>query len=336
MIYCLDRDFYFFNHILSKANIPFTQTNDPKGSVLLLHTPYPWDVTWVESANKLIKKAKDVIVFSTELHPPTVDWLHTLPKKAHVYLCGRIHNMKAKQYPYMDWFATTTHFYKKRLHILEELHNKEPLGDNLVHFNALLGRKKQHRDLIYKCVYKNKQVLSTYIRSETTIDEAVLDKSQFIWEGQPQPVNYTIDNIEYDGEQVSLSKVVQIDVYKKTNWCIVAETNYQSEFVFFTEKIAKPIMAKMPFIIVGNPFSLQVLHYLGFKTFDGIIDEGYDKITNLYSRVDRIASLIDNLTHDPEVPQQILDHNYDVMMNTDWQDTKSMKTLFEDALAKSD
>lgn len=91
----------------------------------------------------------------------------------------------------------------------------------------------------------------------------------------------------------------------------------------------------MPFIVVGNPFSLQVLHYLGFKTFDGIIDEGYDKIPNLYSRVDRIASLIDNLKQDPEVPQQILDHNYDVMMNTDWQNVKSMKTLLEDDLTES-
>ena len=124
--------------------------------------------------------------------------------------------------------------------------------------------------------------------------------------------------------------------YEQTIASIISETNDNDTDVFITEKLWKAVLMKHVFVVHGNYQYLKKIKELGFKTFDGIIDEGYDKITNLYSRVDRIASLIDNLTHDPEVPQQILDHNYDVMMNTDWQDTKSMKTLFEDALAKSD
>lgn len=51
--------------------------------------------------------------------------------------------------------------------------------------------------------------------------------------------------------------------------------------VFITEKTWKPIRNGQMFIIVGCAGSLRHLKELGFKTFDGIIDESYDDITDV-------------------------------------------------------
>jgi hypothetical protein len=318
MIYCLDQDYDFFKYILNKSNIKFIQTDNPTDQVLLLHTPYPWDIQWEFNTAELMSKARQVIVFCTEVHDASAKWLQSLEADVIVFVSGRVHKLRAQQYPYMDWFATTTHFYKTRLHILENLHNKPPLDDEKAHFNALLGRKKLHRDLIYKQIKDNKQVLCTYMQTQHEVTQSIQQEEQFIWECEQQPVNWTIDKVEYDGELVSLSQILPVKVYEKTNWCIVAETNYDRNFVFLTEKIAKPIMAKMPFLIIGNPNSLDMLRSLGFKTFDGIIDESYDRMPNLYHRIDAVVKVIEDLHCDQKVPQQILDHNYKILMNTDW------------------
>lgn len=60
---------------------------------------------------------------------------------------------------------------------------------------------------------------------------------------------------------------------------ITSETlflNDISDSIFFSEKTFRPIQNLQPFIFVGEPFSLRLLHRLGFKTFSPFIDESYD------------------------------------------------------------
>lgn len=47
--------------------------------------------------------------------------------------------------------------------------------------------------------------------------------------------------------------------------------------IVFTEKIAKPILCKRPFIVNANQGYLKKLKDFGFKTFDKWLDESYDK-----------------------------------------------------------
>ena len=60
---------------------------------------------------------------------------------------------------------------------------------------------------------------------------------------------------------------------------LVLETLYdaeQSGGAFLTEKTFKPIRHAQPFIIFGTAHSLKTLKRLGYKTFDDLIDNGYD------------------------------------------------------------
>jgi hypothetical protein len=62
-----------------------------------------------------------------------------------------------------------------------------------------------------------------------------------------------------------------------------------------TEKIFKPLINFQPFIFVAFPGALKLLRELGFKTFDGYIDESYDDETDNGIRMNLIIKEIDRL-----------------------------------------
>jgi hypothetical protein len=63
-----------------------------------------------------------------------------------------------------------------------------------------------------------------------------------------------------------------------------------------TEKILKPIVGLQPFLIIGNPKSLALLKSMGFRTFEGLIDERYDAIPDPAQRLAAVFAEIDRLT----------------------------------------
>lgn len=86
------------------------------------------------------------------------------------------------------------------------------------------------------------------------------------------------------------------DVYlpflKKACINIVSETVFNHPAPTWSEKIAQPILAKRPFIVVGPQGSLKQLRDLGFKTFNDSLDESYDEIPNPNERMESIMQEI--------------------------------------------
>lgn len=69
----------------------------------------------------------------------------------------------------------------------------------------------------------------------------------------------------------SFKKEIYLDSYIH----IITETNFSKD-IFPTEKLINPIVTLQPFILFGAPGYLKYIKELGFKTFDGFIDESYD------------------------------------------------------------
>lgn len=69
---------------------------------------------------------------------------------------------------------------------------------------------------------------------------------------------------------------------------VVLETLFDDKRNHLTEKTLRPIACGKPFVLTATPHSLQYLRDYGFKTFDGLIDESYDKIVNHRQRLDAI------------------------------------------------
>ena len=77
---------------------------------------------------------------------------------------------------------------------------------------------------------------------------------------------------------------------------------------------------------MGNPYSLNLLKSLGFKTFSGIIDESYDKEEIFYKRflmlfeeIKKLCSLdVASLHKKLEPLNEIVEHNYTHFLYNTW------------------
>jgi hypothetical protein len=83
--------------------------------------------------------------------------------------------------------------------------------------------------------------------------------------------------------------------YIDTYFSVVTETVFDYPYSFRTEKIWKPIAMGHPWIAVANAGYYRDIRNLGFKTFDGIIDESFDQIDNNQDRIKRIAQVVEDL-----------------------------------------
>ena len=224
-----------------------------------------------------------------------------------------------------DWFKITANLYKEVPWVLEKLDNKYPKE---FYFDALLGRTRPHRTVVYNTVNQSllhDKVIMTYL------NDANYQKSfnkNFIWEQGSEllpgvEISGTHSEVKYYGVIAGISRIIPIEIFNKTAYSIVAETNGDNAIAFYTEKIAKPLIAKRLFIAFTGYNFLKTLKSQGFQTFDNVIDESYDQIFDnterfdaAFEQVKRLISMDQN-----EVANKIKDiveHNHKLIMETDW------------------
>ena len=80
------------------------------------------------------------------------------------------------------------------------------------------------------------------------------------------------------------------DDYAKCGIEIVLETLFDDDRWHLTEKTLRPIAVGKPFILMATPGSLRYLQNYGFETFDGLIDESYDSITDSVERLQAVVA----------------------------------------------
>lgn len=89
--------------------------------------------------------------------------------------------------------------------------------------------------------------------------------------------------------------------YHSNSYCnIVMETHFdadQSGGTFLTEKTFKPIKHGQLFFVAGPAGSLQALRDLGYRTFDHVLDNTYDRIVNNTERWSRLCYSIQQAQH---------------------------------------
>jgi hypothetical protein len=212
-----------------------------------------------------------------------------------------------------DWFKTTTHVYKQ---LPEKLAEITPYVSKPRMFDALLGVTKPHRTFVADSVKNNNlqdQFILTYGGSWN--DSEFYAKDYFEWEPGCTPIADiigTADWVDYCGVRTGLSRVIPIRVFNDTAYSIVAETDYDNTLSFFSEKTAKPLLARRLFVAFTGYKFLHNLRQQGFRTFDGVIDESDDFI----EQVKRLCTM--DQTEVYSKIRDVLEHNHQHIMNTDW------------------
>lgn len=156
-------------------------------------------------------------------------------------------------------------------------------------------------------------------------------------------------------ERENPNNIIENDIihFENSYFSIVTETNFYNfykmkpnkfyinqpmyeNFIFFSEKVFKPIAMKHPFILLSSSGALEFLREIGYKTFSPFIDESYDSIedddfrlTTIFNEVKRLCNLsTQELIKFTENIKEIVEYNYQVFFNkTDYRYTKNIDEL---------
>lgn len=185
--------------------------------------------------------------------------------------------------------------------------------------NLLIGKiNKPSRTLILKSFFessiKDDTVFSILGLPEDKTDE---DFVKFISKNQG-PIDGA-ETIEV-GEGISSQGWGNSSkVYDETSVSFICETHETNDSLFITEKTYRTILNKHPFVARASFPLLEYLRAIGFKTFNYFVDESYDKahdISKEYSDllVTRAKELLEKTKQHPAEIQQIVDHNYKILI----------------------
>lgn len=319
-----------FHHTHYHRQLDAFLAQEFSASVAAFHVPFPVDPDFPRRVRACHEHCDHVFIFCSELHTFTVSqlWELDLPGVS-FYLCGAMNRQftQAKTYFWLDWFYTSSYWY---IHINQDYLNQrlKPYDIKPQAFDALLGNQRPHRDFVYDYVkqHLDHQVLMTYVRRA---DQSLLNNSEFRAETEGveyyehRSYQHSVDRVRFHGVDMSLSQIVPVEIYNQTAYSIVAETNFNSSFNFYTEKTVKPMLARRLFIAIAGRHHLHNLRQLGFQTFGNIIDESYDDVLDDVQRWQQAMEQARWLAQQPqqeilEKIKPIAEHNYRLMIQRNW------------------
>jgi hypothetical protein len=208
-------------------------------------------------------------------------------------------------------------------HILHKHANADTVKD----YNCLQKRLRSHRiwfyiklfeaDILkYGLVSMNKfPAVPTWLDGQSISGEVLEQANQLL----PLLVHGKNNNDYGDNYYI---RRIQDKVFLDSWVSVVSEASFadSDQTVFLSEKIFKSIVCQHPFIIMGNRGSLAHLRKMGYKTFEGFIDESYDSLPT-FERYDAIIESIKKIIAIKdkaawyESMRSILIHNYETLQN---------------------
>ena len=282
-----------------------------------------------DKINKLSAVSQLVFTFESELHNYHWRmWEECHHNNVYWVVPGQVNDapeMNSHIIHWADWFKTTTLLYKRLPEQLNKISYTLPKPRL---FDALLGSPKPHRDFIYNSVQDNNlqdKFIMTY--GGQWDDNTFYAQDYFIWEPGVEVIGEqqagTAGPVLYYGEYTGLSRVIPLAVFNDTAYSIVAETDHDNTLSFYSEKTAKPMIARRLFVAFSGYKFLANLRSLGFQTFGSVIDESYDLIVNDEARYAAAFEQVKNLCNRDQqqvydIIKPVLDYNYNLIMTTDW------------------
>jgi hypothetical protein len=217
-----------------------------------------------------------------------------------------------------NWYEKIKYQYKKPLvqhfflmydHYFTPIRNLEKT-DKL--FGFFTGRYTPNRNMLAKDIltdYKDYFLMSVMRHSSY---------DNYWWDNEVYNVG-SIDNQhqrnQYKPEHNT--NLSLLNFYNQFEIELVSETFIYGETFFTTEKTIRPIVGCRPIIVNGPVNFLENLKKYGFKTFEQLWPEDYDKFEGP-ARWSKIKSTIDYIIehgYDRKLAQEIVHYNYDRLQN---------------------
>ena len=235
------------------------------------------------------------------------------PLKLDILINGSAGNYLKHRFP--NWrFVEIGHwferfFWSSHIYHLQDSHDPRYTFFSLIRFQ---NNGREHRQSFYDAIKDRPLIDQAFIRTTKGHDEQPVHRDPYDY----FPSKW-LDSLGGKSCQVPM-----LDYYKKSCFEVVCETygeQTNDDSFYVTEKICKPILMKHPFVVVGNKNYLENLKRIGFKTFDGLIDESYDRLDDHTQRAKAISDLLSKLDmesskHFYDQSRQICEHNQQILL----------------------
>ena len=239
-----------------------------------------------------------------------------------------------KNWPFL-MFHNSWHWDHNRNCTVSEkqfLDSKTHLRDN--HFLFRIRRTRHYRiALLYKMASAGLLDMG---------DWSMLDEGLLEWKGIHMANEYSLGYDHHAIQQLhtqfphKLKSEPEAHFYSISGWGdiksvhsitsyfdITTETYMEGNYKSFTEKVCKPLMNFQPFVLISFCGALKMLQKLGFKTFEGFIDESYDdeldhvkRLSMAYDEITKLCKMTKQEIHDWYWQmEEILIHNHNTFMN---------------------
>lgn len=299
-----------------------------------------------------LQQGRAVLLLDQSLEGYQTDWLWEwfhkecdrldIPPSAVVYVTG---NLKAAE-DYDKWAWDRSDKLKIIGFANFEHHIHKIAMRSALHFNwdKIIEYKKNNEIKTYNCLQKRLRGHRIYLYTE-------LYKHNLLNHGLVSMNDYGGSFFEIEGKEIdplllkSARRRLPLEIYNESNqirpeqyyvdrirdnvcadtWVsLISEASFldSDNTLFISEKTFKAIACQHPFIIVGNRYSLRKLRELGYKTFDGFIDESYDTLPThermqaIIQSLQKIIAIEDKLAWFDSM-RDIVQHNYRVLHRLD-------------------
>ena len=223
-----------------------------------------------------------------------------------------------------DMFFTGPRLYRENKMCVDLLAKLKDVSEKRTekYWDLLLGETSENKDWLHNAI------LNHTVLDKTFITYFGRDTNKGHWsDAVVRPVKHTAETLgplaERFNTQIRCSDLLDPEIYNQTHYTAMIETTIHNDFAMFSEKEAKPIVAKRPFIVFGACGQLEALRSLGFKTFDGVVDESYDLIQDKETRWHKALDSMLLLTEKDPVAvykslESSLEHNKKHFEDTEW------------------
>lgn len=281
---------------------------------------------------ELSNTAKYVFIIDSEMRQNHINLMNECKNLHNIFWCRPVilnYNHNLNLLFYGIWFEENVNLYQNLDHILEKT---LPYEQKPFYFDALLGTTRVHRDFVFAKYNKfkyNNCILLSYGKpaSESWYTEPDTHYLQSL-----EDFNNSTIACKYYGKFCMAGQIIPTKIFSKSCYSIIAETGFSNDYNYFTEKTAKSIMAKRLFVMFSGQYFLKNLKSLGFKTFDGIIDENYDNIENneqrwsaAWKQVEFLCNIDQQIILDKIRP--ITEYNYKILTEKKWIEEFKNKVL---------
>lgn len=145
-------------------------------------------------------------------------------------------------------------------------------------------------------------------------------------EGELDEISENLPLLVYDKPNDELDDSYYINRFPEqfcldTFMTVISEAHCgdSDQTMFLSEKTFKVIACHHPFIIMGNKDSMRMMRKIGYKTFDGFIDESYDSLPTherllaIIESIRKVDNIEDKLKWFKSM-EEIIEFNYNKLM----------------------